>query len=102
MQNLADIVMGTVQYNEEGVLMSISELCGVMTNKSEAYEEEMEAYGRLVKLAQVWKTHSQMAQDDLLLVVFPPRAQYNHQMSPLSHFHEFLIRDRLVVPLELK
>ncbi len=57
MQNLADIIMGTVQYNEEGVLMSIDELCGVMTNKSEAYEEEMEAYNRLVKLAQVWKTH---------------------------------------------
>ncbi|XP_054455377.1 thymus-specific serine protease [Anoplopoma fimbria] len=52
MQNLADIVMGTVQYNEEGVLMSISELCGVMTYKSEAYEDEMEAYNRLVKLAQ--------------------------------------------------
>lgn len=59
MENLADIVMGTVQYNEEGVLMSIKELCGVMTNKSEAYEEEMEAYNRLVKLAQVWKTHFQ-------------------------------------------
>ncbi|KAM7413585.1 hypothetical protein PAMA_020797 [Pampus argenteus] len=36
MQNLADIFMGTVQYNEEGVLMSIHEVCGVMTNGSEA------------------------------------------------------------------
>lgn len=53
MENLAGIVMGTVQYNEEGVLMSINELCAVMTYKSEAYEEEMEAYNRLVKLAQV-------------------------------------------------
>lgn len=55
MQNLADIFMGTVQYNEEGVLLSINEVCGVMTNKSEAYEGELEAYSRLVKLAQVWK-----------------------------------------------
>lgn len=54
MQSLADIFMGTVQYNEEGVLMSIHEVCDVMTNRSEAYEEEMEAYNRLVKLAQVW------------------------------------------------
>lgn len=57
MQNLADIVMGTVQYNEEGVLMSIHEVCDVITNRSEAYVEEMEAYNRLVKLAQVWWTH---------------------------------------------
>uniref|UniRef100_A0A3B5L4H9 Serine protease 16 n=1 Tax=Xiphophorus couchianus TaxID=32473 RepID=A0A3B5L4H9_9TELE len=34
MQNLADIIMGSVQYNEEGVLMSIKELCGVMTKTS--------------------------------------------------------------------
>ncbi|XP_042343077.1 thymus-specific serine protease [Plectropomus leopardus] len=54
MQNLADIIMGTVQYNEEGVLMSINDICGVMTNKSEAYEGEMEAYNRLVKLAQIY------------------------------------------------
>ncbi|XP_074496690.1 thymus-specific serine protease [Sebastes fasciatus] len=59
MQNLADIIMGTVQYNEEGVLMSISELCGVMTNKSEVYEEEMEAYNRLVKLAQIYHSTSE-------------------------------------------
>ncbi|XP_078100448.1 thymus-specific serine protease [Sander vitreus] len=59
MQNLADIVMGTVQYNEEGVLMSINELCGVMTNKSKAYEEEMEAYNRLVKLAKIYHSTSE-------------------------------------------
>lgn len=53
MQNLADIVMGTVQYNEEGVLMSIKELCSVMTNNGSAYDGEMEAYNRLIKLAQV-------------------------------------------------
>ena len=58
MQNLAGIFMGTVQYNEEGVLVSINELCGLMTNKSKAYEEEMDAYDRLVKLAQVRRTHS--------------------------------------------
>lgn len=53
MQNLADIIMGTVQYNEEGVLLSISEVCGVMTNESVAYEKGTEAYSRLVRLAQV-------------------------------------------------
>uniref|UniRef100_A0A3B4YSE1 Thymus-specific serine protease-like n=1 Tax=Seriola lalandi dorsalis TaxID=1841481 RepID=A0A3B4YSE1_SERLL len=42
MQNLADIFMGTVQYNEEGVLMSINELCGLMTNKSEIYRSTSE------------------------------------------------------------
>ncbi|XP_029301856.1 thymus-specific serine protease-like [Cottoperca gobio] len=52
MQNLADIIMGAVQYNEEGVLVSINELCGVMTNQSQASEGEMQAYNRLVKLAQ--------------------------------------------------
>ncbi|KAF0030689.1 hypothetical protein F2P81_017420 [Scophthalmus maximus] len=52
MENLAGIVMGTVQYNEEGVLMSIGELCGLMTNRSEARAAEMGAYGRLVQLAQ--------------------------------------------------
>uniref|UniRef100_UPI001ED81C5E thymus-specific serine protease n=1 Tax=Scatophagus argus TaxID=75038 RepID=UPI001ED81C5E len=59
MQNLADIFMGTVQYNEEGVLMSIDEICGVMTNKSDAYEEKMEAYDRLVKLAQIYHSTSE-------------------------------------------
>lgn len=55
MQNLADIIMGSVQYNEEGVLMSIKELCGVMTETSHnaTQEAEMEAYHRLVKLSQV-------------------------------------------------
>lgn len=56
MQNLADIVMGTVQYNEEGVLMSINELCGIMTNSSEEFQDELEAYNRLVKLSEVWTT----------------------------------------------
>ncbi|KAI3354518.1 hypothetical protein L3Q82_019032, partial [Scortum barcoo] len=59
MQSLADIVMGTVQYNEEGVLMSISELCGVMTNESEASKGEMEGYSRLVKLAQIYYSTSE-------------------------------------------
>lgn len=56
MQNLADIFMGTVQYNEEGVFLTISDICGVMTNKSGARQTEKEAYNRLVKLAQVRKT----------------------------------------------
>uniref|UniRef100_A0A3P8PKX4 Serine protease 16 n=1 Tax=Astatotilapia calliptera TaxID=8154 RepID=A0A3P8PKX4_ASTCA len=53
---LADIFMGAVQYNEEGVLMSINELCGIMTNNSQEYQDGMEAYNRLVKLSQVWRT----------------------------------------------
>lgn len=59
MENLADIFMGTVQYNEEGVLMSINEVCGVMTYTSEACEDEMEAYNRLVKLAQIYRSTSE-------------------------------------------
>ncbi|XP_070685910.1 thymus-specific serine protease [Pempheris klunzingeri] len=60
MQSLADIAMGTVQYNEEGVLMSIKELCAVMTSKSEAYEEkETEAYSRLIKLSQIYRSTSE-------------------------------------------
>ncbi|XP_049917876.1 thymus-specific serine protease [Epinephelus moara] len=59
MQNLADIILGTVQYNEEGVLMSIDEICAVMTNKSEACEEEVEAYNRLVKLSQIYHSTSE-------------------------------------------
>ncbi|CAG6006884.1 unnamed protein product, partial [Menidia menidia] len=55
MQNLADILMGTVQYNEESVLMSISDLCGVMTNISEKHEGRMGAYNRLVKLSQKYR-----------------------------------------------
>ncbi|KAM3615582.1 uncharacterized protein V6R79_004372 [Siganus canaliculatus] len=58
MQSLADIIMGTVQYNEEGVLMPIREVCAVMTNKSQAYEEEPDAYGRLVRLAQIYSSTS--------------------------------------------
>nr|XP_040058935.1 thymus-specific serine protease isoform X2 [Gasterosteus aculeatus aculeatus] len=58
MQNLADIIMGTVQYNEEGVLMSINELCGVMTNTSEAKVEEMRPYNRLVRLAKIYRSSS--------------------------------------------
>ncbi|XP_036932963.1 thymus-specific serine protease [Acanthopagrus latus] len=59
MQSLADIFMGAVQYNEEGVLMSVKEICGVMTNGSEAHEAEMEAYNRLVKLAQIYRSTSE-------------------------------------------
>ncbi|CAN9511115.1 unnamed protein product [Ophioblennius macclurei] len=59
MQNLADIVMGTVQYNEERVLMSIQELCHVMTSRKEQYGEGNESYNRLVKLAQVYLSSSE-------------------------------------------
>uniref|UniRef100_A0A671SXE4 Thymus-specific serine protease n=1 Tax=Sinocyclocheilus anshuiensis TaxID=1608454 RepID=A0A671SXE4_9TELE len=53
LQSLADIFMGTVQYNEEGVAFSIAELCDIMTNKSEQNKQKEEAYERLVKLAAV-------------------------------------------------
>ena len=85
MQNLADIVMGTVQYNEEGVLMSIKELCGVMTNESEAFQDEMEAYNRLVKLAQVWKTHTEDSDSfPLPCTVLPPGVTVEPFSSPWS------------------
>lgn len=53
MQNLADVFMGAVQYNEEGVLMSIKELCGMMTNQGKAFKEQLDSYNRLVKVVQV-------------------------------------------------
>lgn len=56
MQNLADIFMGAVQYNEEGVFMSISDLCEVMTWKNGTNEKGQNAYDSLVKLAQVFNT----------------------------------------------
>lgn len=58
MQNLADVFMGAVQYNEEGVFMSISDLCEVMTRKNGTYEKGWDAYNSLVKLAQVFNTHT--------------------------------------------
>lgn len=53
LQSLADVFMGTVQYNEEGVAFSIEELCDIMTNKSEQNIQKEEPYDRLVKLAAV-------------------------------------------------
>lgn len=76
MQSLADIVMGTVQYNEEGVLMSIKELCSIMSNSSSTYDGPMEAYNRLVKLAQVKHTQTSVLHSDI------------HEMSVLSHVRE--------------
>lgn len=47
-QNVADIFMGSVQYNEEGVMLTIAQICDIMTNQSQE-----EVYDRLVKLAAV-------------------------------------------------
>ncbi|XP_067306163.1 thymus-specific serine protease [Pseudorasbora parva] len=60
LQSLADIFMGTVQYNEEGVAFTIAELCNVMTNKSEAYEQKEEAYDRLVKIVAMYRTREKV------------------------------------------
>lgn len=57
MQNLADVFMGVVQYNEEGVFMSVSDLCEVMTDKNGTCDKGTDAYNRLVKLSQVFNTH---------------------------------------------
>ncbi|KAJ8280264.1 hypothetical protein GJAV_G00052460 [Gymnothorax javanicus] len=54
-QNLADIFMGTVQYNRMGAPLTIEKLCTIMTNKSEVFEEAEEAYDRLVKLVKVYQ-----------------------------------------------
>lgn len=59
MQNLADVFMGAVQYNEEGVFMTISDLCEVMTHKNGTYKKGWDAYTSLIKLAQV-NTHLPM------------------------------------------
>ncbi|KAK2912800.1 thymus-specific serine protease [Channa argus] len=59
MESLADIFMGAVQYNEEGVFMSIKELCGVMTNNGSTYDGEVGAYNRLVELAQIYHSTSE-------------------------------------------
>lgn len=56
MQDLAGIFMGAVQYNEEGVFMSISDLCEVMTFTNGTRQKAADAYNRLVKLAQVLYT----------------------------------------------
>ncbi|XP_055752128.1 thymus-specific serine protease-like isoform X5 [Salvelinus fontinalis] len=53
MQSLADIVMGTVAYNEEGGILTIEELCDIMTNETETFDSETEAYNRLIKLVQI-------------------------------------------------
>ncbi|XP_030633836.1 thymus-specific serine protease [Chanos chanos] len=55
MQSLADVVIGIVQYNEEGGPLSISQLCDIMTNKSESYDEELEAYDRLIKVVEIYQ-----------------------------------------------
>ncbi|XP_042560035.1 thymus-specific serine protease isoform X2 [Clupea harengus] len=53
--SLADLIAGTVEYNEIEGTMSIDELCVLMTNQSEKYEEEIEAYDRLVKLVEIYR-----------------------------------------------
>ncbi|KAF6736108.1 Thymus-specific serine protease [Oryzias melastigma] len=58
MQNLAGVIMGAVQYNEEGVLMSISEICDLMTNISGEHTE-MKPYSRLIKLAQIYRSSTE-------------------------------------------
>lgn len=47
-QSMADIFMGSVQYNEEGVMPTIAQICDIMTNQSQE-----EAYDRLVRLSAV-------------------------------------------------
>uniref|UniRef100_W5L684 Serine protease 16 n=1 Tax=Astyanax mexicanus TaxID=7994 RepID=W5L684_ASTMX len=56
LRSLADIFMGTVQYNEEVGLLTIARLCSIMTNQSKAYVEGKEAYDRLVRLAAIYRT----------------------------------------------
>lgn len=53
LSSLADLISATVENNDLEDSMSIEELCTLMTNKSEVYEEEIEAYDRLVNLMDV-------------------------------------------------
>lgn len=48
-QSLADIFMGTVQYNEE--YLSIKQLCAIMTNKTRG--DDTEGYSGLLRLVKV-------------------------------------------------
>ncbi|XP_073780478.1 thymus-specific serine protease [Danio rerio] len=57
LHSLADVFMGTVQYNEQGVAFSIAELCDIMTNKSDPREE---AYDRLVKLVMMYRARENL------------------------------------------
>ncbi|XP_028856442.1 thymus-specific serine protease isoform X2 [Denticeps clupeoides] len=54
-RSLADIVMGTVQYNEVGAPISIAAICTLMTSKNTAHEEPEGSYSRLVKLVEVYQ-----------------------------------------------
>ncbi|XP_076837462.1 thymus-specific serine protease [Brachyhypopomus gauderio] len=56
MQSLADMFMGSVQYNEEGVALTIAHLCSFMTNQDSAGGQGEEPYSRLVKLAELYRT----------------------------------------------
>lgn len=53
LSSLADLITATVEHDGQEGSMSIEELCILMTNKSEEYEEEIEAYDRLIKLMDV-------------------------------------------------
>uniref|UniRef100_A0A3B3S6E7 Serine protease 16 n=1 Tax=Paramormyrops kingsleyae TaxID=1676925 RepID=A0A3B3S6E7_9TELE len=54
-QSLADIFMGTVQYNKEGGPLTIGQICDVLTNKSEETQQGEGPYSRLVNLAMIYR-----------------------------------------------
>ncbi|XP_068174162.1 thymus-specific serine protease [Antennarius striatus] len=75
-QSVADIVMATVQYNEEGAFLSIREVCDVMTDATR------QPYPRLVRLGQLYRSTTggrcvnvshEAAVRDLMDTSVPPR-----------------------------
>ncbi|XP_076137972.1 thymus-specific serine protease [Alosa pseudoharengus] len=55
LSSLGDLIATTVELNDIEGGMSIEELCTLMTNQSEQYEEETEAYDRLVNLMDIYR-----------------------------------------------
>lgn len=103
MRELAGVFMGAVQYNEEGVFMSISDLCEVMTSTNGTGRKAVDAYNRLVKVAQVFYTptdktitpNKHTAQALLYYRPFPPAhsscsSDCDHKMSLLTRYWERL------------
>ncbi|KAL6467730.1 hypothetical protein MHYP_G00234070 [Metynnis hypsauchen] len=78
LKNVADIFMGTVQYNEEVGLLTITRLCDIMT---EAQAEGEEAYHRLVKLAENYRS---MEKESCMEVSWAKTLQYLNKTTDES------------------
>ncbi|XP_036412319.1 thymus-specific serine protease [Colossoma macropomum] len=78
LQSVADIFMGTVQYNEEVGPLTITRICDIMT---EDQAEGEEAYHRLVKLSENYRS---MEKKSCLEVSWAKTIQYFNQTTDES------------------